>query len=66
MITLIEQFLSLFEECASQYNDSCGTISNFIVLTLGELDQQSCNWVLDFHLLDDSSTIIGDGDFLIR
>lgn len=55
----------MFEERASQHDDACGAISDFVVLTLGELDEQARNWVLDFHLLDDGGAVVGDGDFLV-
>ena len=56
----------MFEECSCKYDNTCGSISNFIVLTLGELDQKTSNWVLDLHFLDDGSAVIGDSDFLVR
>jgi hypothetical protein len=39
MDTFVEEKLGLLKEGASEHNYTCGTISNFIVLTLGELDE---------------------------
>ena len=64
-VTFVQEFLGLLEECSSQHHDSGGPVSNLIILTLGELNEESGNWVLDLHFLHDGGSVVSDGDLLI-
>lgn len=56
----------MFEEGASQNDNTCGPISDFIIVTFGEFNHKFGDWVLDFHLFEDGGSIVGDGDLLVR
>lgn len=47
-------------------NNTGSAITNFVILTLGQLHQQLGDLMFDLHLIQDSGTIIGYGDITIR
>jgi hypothetical protein len=50
--TLVEKLLGLLKESTGQDNDSCGSISDFIVLRLGKFNQKSGDLMLDLVIID--------------
>jgi len=55
---LLDEGLSLFEELTGGDNDRCGTISDFIVLRLGNIDEGLGSWMNDIKEANKSSAII--------
>lgn len=62
---LIKKEHSLFQDGAGKHHNTCGTITDFVILGAGELDQESGSRVLNFHLLNNGGSIIGYGDFTV-
>ena len=65
MDTLVEEFLGLVEEGASKDDDTGGSITDLIVLRLGELDEETSSLVLNLHLLNDCGTVIGNDNITV-
>lgn len=64
--TFVEELLSLLKKSTSKDDDAGSAIAHFVILTLGKLDHQLGDGVLDFHFFDYGSSVVGDGDFLVR
>lgn len=47
-------------------NDTSGTVPNFIVLALGQLNEQLGDLVFNLHFAQDGRTIVGHRDFSVR
>lgn len=62
---LVDQISGLLEHGAGENDDACGTITDLVVLRLGELDEQLGHVVADLHLLENGGTIVGDCDISI-
>ena len=56
---LVKKLLSLIKKGTSENNDTCGTVTNLVVLRLGKLDEKSGSLVLDLHLFNNCGTVIG-------
>jgi hypothetical protein len=65
MNALVNQVGGLLKHGPSQNNDACGSITDLVILRLRQLDQQLCDMVAHFHLLQDSSTIVCDCNIAI-
>ena len=63
--TFIQKFLSLLKDGTSEDNNTCSSITNFVILGGRQLDKKSGGLVMNFHLLQDGGTIVGDDDFTI-
>jgi len=61
---LVDELFSLLEELSSHDGDGGGTISDLLVLSLGDVDQNFGGRVINPDGLEDSGTIVGDGDLL--
>ena len=46
-------------------NDAGGSVANFLVLALGQLDQELCDLVLNLHLAENRCAVVGDCYFAI-
>lgn len=46
-------------------NNTSSTITNLIVLRLGELHEKLCDRMFDLHLTQNSGTIVRDGDLSV-
>ncbi len=46
-------------------DDTSSSISNFLILAFGQLNQQLCDLVLDFHLTENRCAVIGDCYFAV-
>jgi hypothetical protein len=55
---LFNELLALLKQLASEEHHTGGSISDFIVLSLGNVDQSFSSWVHDVEQRDDSSAII--------
>jgi hypothetical protein len=64
--TLIKEPLGLLEESASEHDDTSGTVTDFVVLGLGELDEEASGLVLNLHLLKNCGTVVGHDDITVR
>jgi hypothetical protein len=54
------------QDGGGERTDNTGSsVSNLVVLALGELDEELCDLVLDLHLAEDRGTIVGDCDITI-
>jgi len=54
----MNQFLSLPQQLASEHGHRGGSVSNFIVLDLGHIDQHICRRVVDAYTLEDGGSIV--------
>jgi hypothetical protein len=63
--SLIKEPLGLIEEGSGEHDDSGGSITDFVVLRLRELDEEASGLMLDFHLLNDGSTVVGNDNVTI-
>ena len=66
MNALIDQTFGLLHESTSQNYDSRGSVTDLVVLRLGELDHELGDFVIDVHVLEDCGAIIGDGHIAVR
>jgi hypothetical protein len=64
--TLIEKLLSLIKESTGKDDNTCCSITDFIVLRLRKLDEEACSLMLDFHLFDNGCTVIGNDYITVR
>jgi len=53
------------EERGRRTDNTSGSVTNLVVLALGELYEELCDLVLDFHLAEDCGTIVCDGDIAV-
>jgi hypothetical protein len=65
MKTFIEKFLSLLKNGSGQYDNTCGSITNLIILRSRKFNKKSGSLMMDFHLFEDGGTIISDDDFTV-
>lgn len=56
---------SISQETAELTDDTSGTVSYLVILTFRQLYKQLRDWVLDFHLAQDSRAVVRHGDFAI-
>lgn len=62
MNAILNEFISSLEELSSQDDYRGGTISDFSILDLGELDKNFGSWMSDLQLFQDGGSIIGDSN----
>jgi hypothetical protein len=62
MNVVLNEFISSLEELSGQDDDRGGTITDFSILDLGELDKNFGSWMCDLQLLQDCGAIVGDRD----
>ena len=65
MDTLIKELLSLVKKGAGENDDTSGAITDFVVLRLRELDEETSSLVLDLHLFNNGSTVISNDNITI-
>lgn len=64
MDLLHNEVLGLTEELTSEDSDGGGTITNLLVLSARNIDQDLGRWVVNEDRLKNGRTIVGDGDLL--
>lgn len=64
--TFIQKSLGLLKDGTSEDNNTSGSVADLVILRGRQLDKESGGLVMNFHLLQDSGTIVGDDDFTIR
>ena len=64
MDLLHNKVLGLTEELTSEDSDGGGTITNLLVLSARNIDQDLGRWVVNEDRLKNGRTIVGDGDLL--
>ena len=64
--TLVKELLSLVKESTGKNDDTSSTVTDFVVLRLGELDEEAGSLVLHLHLLHNSGTVVSDNHITIR
>lgn len=65
-VPLFEELLSLLKQRASEHHDARGSVADFVILRLRELDEEAANLVLNVHLLEDRGAVVGDGHVAVR
>ena len=63
--TLVKELLSLVKKGTSENYDTCGAITDLIVLRLRELYEETSSLVLDLHLFKNGGTIVGNDNITI-
>lgn len=63
--SLVDQLRSLLEQGTGQHDNTSGSVTNLVILRLGQLDQQLCYVIRDLHLLQDGGAIVGDCDIAV-
>ena len=58
----VDQVEGFLEELSCDDDGGGGTVSDLVVLCLGDLDEHLCCGVLYIHLLQDGDTVVGDDD----
>ena len=58
MNAIVQEHFGLLEEGASEHDDSGSTITDLIVLALGQLDEEAADRVHDFHALQDGCAVV--------
>ena len=61
---LVDELLGFLEEFSGHDSDGGGTITDFFVLGLGDVDQNFGGRVVNPDRLENGGTIVGDGDSL--
>ena len=56
---LIDELFCLFEQLPGQYHNRCGSISHFIVLDLGDVDEHFGGWIVDVDRFQYRRAIVG-------
>lgn len=62
----VNQRLGLLEQRTGQHHDTGRSVTNLVVLALGQLDEQLCNLVLQLHIRHNRRTIVGHLDIAVR
>ena len=60
MNILLHEVLATLEEFSSDDDSAGGAVVAVLLLGLGDLDDHLSSGVLDVHLLEDGSTVVGD------
>mmetsp|Transcript_40263 Transcript_40263/g.61440 ORF Transcript_40263/g.61440 Transcript_40263/m.61440 type:complete len:306 (-) Transcript_40263:19-936(-) len=63
--SLVQQPLSLLQNGSGEHHNTRSSVSDFVVLGGGKLNQQSGGLVVDLHLLEDSGSVVGDDDLSV-
>ena len=58
MNLVLDEFVGTTEKLSSDDDDRGGAITDFLVLLLGEFDEDLCGGVFDFEKLENGSTVI--------
>ena len=61
----MDELFAFSQQLTSQHSDSGGSITNFLILSFGDFDQDFRGRIIDMHGPEDGSTIIGDSDGLV-
>lgn len=64
--TLLDKLVGLVKQSSGQNHNTGGSVSDLVILRPTELDQKSCNLVLNLHLAHDGGSVVGDGNVSIR
>lgn len=62
MKSLLDQLIAPFEQFGSNKDDRSGTVTDFFVLELSEIYQETSGRVFYFELGQDGGSIVGDCD----
>lgn len=62
---VFDQLVGSLEELGSNDHDRGGAVTDFLVLLLGQLDKNSSCRMLHLQHVENSGTIVGDGDILL-
>jgi len=65
MNTFIQKTLGLVKDSTSEDDYTSCSVTDLVILRGRQLDKESGGLVMNFHLLQDGGTIIGDDDFTI-
>jgi hypothetical protein len=60
----LDKLISFSQEFTSKDSDGGGTITNFFILSSGNINQNFSCWIVNVNWLKNSGTIIGDGNLL--
>lgn len=63
--TLVKKLLGLFKDSTGKNDDTSGTISDFVILGGRKFSQKFGGLMVDFHLFEDSGTVISDNNITI-
>merc|ERR1719341_1097932 len=66
MNSFVEEVLCLLKKSTTEDHNTCGSITNFVVLRLRELDHQFGHLMINVHHLEDGGSVVGDSDVSIR
>lgn len=61
---VLDQLFSFTEKLTSEDSNSGGAITDLLVLSLGDVNENASSWVVNVDGLKDGRAIIGDGDSL--
>lgn len=61
----MDQFLSLSQQLSSKHCNSGGSISDFLILCLGDINQNLGGRVINMHGPEDGGSVIGDTDVFV-
>jgi hypothetical protein len=66
MVTFFLKHKAYSSQGAPLTNNTSGSIANFVVLALGELNKKFCNLVINLHLVKNGGSIVGHRQITIR
>ena len=61
---MFDELVGFSEEFTGKDGDGSGTITDFLILSLGDVDQDLGGGVVDVDRSEDSGTIVSDGDLI--
>jgi len=61
---VLDQLFSFTEKLTSEDSNSGGAITDLLVLSLGDVNENASSWVVNVDGLKDGRAIISDGDSL--
>lgn len=62
---MVYKFFALSQELTCEDGNSGGSITNFLILSFGDFDEDFGSRIIDMHGPEDSGSIIGDSDGLV-
>lgn len=61
----VNELEGLDYKASGQHDHTGSTVTDLIILTLGKLDEESGDGVLDLHLLDNGGSVVSDQDLSV-
>ena len=61
----VDQFLSLSQQLSSKHCNSGGSVSDFLILCLGDVNQDLGGRVINMHGPEDGCSVVGDADVFV-